>query len=359
MTQLQADIQALMARAIDDGERALQFAAYLDGELIVDARAAAPDAGLRDDSLFPFFSTGKGIAATAMHILAERGCFSYDDPVAKYWPEFAANGKGNILIRHLLNHTAGLPNLPEHGDFATVADWDAMCAFFAAEKPLHPPGAQQHYHAISYGWLLGETARRATGRDMGEIIRTEICKPLHIDNELFFGVPESVLHRCLTCEKELPKPPAPNAAPPPPPDPNAPVIRNIPAWVCPLEDWINDDRVRRGCLPASNGFGTARALARHSAALIGNGIDGVRLISDATRAEALKWHDNLPGHHPLGYNYRGPADNPAIIFGNAGHGGSFGLADLRTNLAVGFVKSRMHGDLGSRLIDTLNRHIYG
>ena len=311
-------------------------------------------------TLFPFFSTGKGVAATAVHRLAERGVLSWDVPIARYWPDFAAEGKGGITLRHALNHTAGLPMMPERCEtFGT--DWDAMCAFLAAAAPLHPPGAHRHYHAITYSWLLGETARRADGRDFGSIIAEEVCRPLGIDS-LFFGLPAAMRPLCVDAEKAPPAAaPEPAAGPPPPPDPVA--ERAVPPWVCPLEDWINRDDVRAACIPASNGFGNARAVARHYAALMGRGADGVRLLADATIAAATRWDAVADGAVPgagrwgLGYALQGPDDSPGAVFGHGGYGGSTGFADARHGLAVAIVKSRMGGSLTNHLVAAIRRAV--
>lgn len=360
-TTAQDEVQRLLDNVVSDGsESAVQAAAYLDGKLIVDAWAAPGEMPVDGRSLFPFFSTGKGIAATAIHRLVERGVLSWDDPIARYWPEFAAKGKGGIRLRHALNHTAGLPMMPESLEAAGRGEWDAMCAFLADSEPLHPPGAHRHYHAITYSWLIGETARRADGRDFGRIIAEEVCRPLGIDT-LFFGMSPSMRPKCLDAEKALPPPPAPAPAaePPPPQDPVA--QRAIPSWLCPLEDWINRDDVRRACIPASNGFGNARALARHYAALIGRGVDSVRLLTDATVAAATHWDPiaeaAVPGNGRwgMGYALMGPDDAPGAEFGHGGYGGSIGFADVRRGLAVGIVKSRMGGPLTDLLVATIRR----
>lgn len=345
-------VQALLDEAVADGsESALQVAAYLHGDLIVDSWAAPEERAVDGETLFPFFSTGKGIAATAVHRLVEKGTLSWDDPIARHWPEFAAHGKDGTLVRHALHHTAGLPVMPLAGDFSLAGDWDAMCEFVAASVPLHPPGARRHYHAITYSWLLGETARRADGRDFARIINEEVCQPLGIDS-LFFGVPESDLPRCVDAEKALPVPDAP-AQPPAEPDPVA--ARAIPAWVCPLEDWINSDTTRRACIPASNGFGTARALARHYAALVGDGVAGVRLLANQTIAAATRWDPLVEasvsgdGRWGLGYALSGPDECPGTVFGHGGYGGSTACADTRYGLAIAVVKSRMGGDITGRV----------
>ncbi len=354
----QSEVQRVLDRAVLEGtERAIQVAAYLNGELIVDAWAAPAARPVDGHSLFPFFSTGKGIAATAVHRLVERGILSWDEPIALHWPEFAAAGKGGITLRHVLNHTAGLPMMPEQGDPGQTCDWDAMCTFLAAATPLHPPGAQRHYHAITYSWLLGETARRADGRDFGRIIEEEVCRPLGIDT-LFFGLPAAKLPLCVDAEKAPPEA-SPPPATSPPPDPVA--QRAIPSWIGPLEDWINRDDIRRACIPSSNGFGNARALARHYAALVGKGVDGVRLLAHATVAAATSWdapaHAAGPGNGRwgLGYSLQGPDVAPGVVFGHDGYGGSTGFADVRCDLAVAIVKSRMGWTLTGHLVETIRR----
>lgn len=356
----QGEVQRVLDRAVLDGsESAVQVAAFLNGEQIVDAWAAPGKMSVDGRTLFPFFSTGKGIAATAVHRLVERGVLSWDDPIARYWPEFAAEGKGKIMLRHALNHTAGLPMMPESCEPAHVIDWESMCAFLAAAVPLHPPGAYRHYHAITYSWLLGETARRADGRDFGRIIAEEVCRPLGIDT-LFFGLPDAMRSLCVAAEKGLASAdPRPSAGPSPPPDPVA--QRAIPSGVCPLEDWINRDDIRRACIPASNGFGNARAVACHYAALMGRGVAGVRLLADATIAAATRWDATVDAAVPgtgrwgLGYGLQGPDDAPGAEFGHSGYGGSTGFADVRLGLAVAIVKSRMGGPLTDQLVETIRR----
>jgi CubicO group peptidase (beta-lactamase class C family) len=354
----QDEVQRVLDGAVADGsESAVQVAVYLGSDLIVDAWTTSGGRPVDGRTLFPLFSTGKGIAATAVHRLVERGVLSWDKPIARYWPEFAAEGKGNITLRHVLNHTAGLPMMPDGCEIAQTIDWDAMCDFLAAAVPLHPPGARRHYHAITYSWLLGETARRADGRDFGRIIAEEVLKPLGIDT-LFFGLPDAARPFCVDAEK-APPPLAPEPADNPPADPV--IQRAIPPCVCPLEDWINRDDVRRACTPASNGFGNARALARHYASLMGSGVDGVRLLEDATVAAATRWDAVADAAVPgdgrwgLGYSLQGPDDAPGAVFGHNGYGGSTGFADVRHGLAVGIVKSRMGGALTGKLVETIRR----
>jgi len=349
MTVVQDAVQQLLDRMIASGtETALQVAVYHRGRQIVDAWAAAPGRTISGTSLFPIFSTGKGIQATTMHILVQKGVLALDDRVARWWPEFAANGKRDITIRQVLNHTAGMAMMPEHGSRSDVADWDGMCRAFAAMPPFPAPGSARFYHAISQAWLLGETARRADGRDCARIIEEEIARPLGLDG-MFFGVPATEMHRVQDAEKSPPSPPSStppdaSAAAPPPGSPAAIIPgRSVPSWIGPLEDWINLPVVRAACIPASAGFMNARSIARHYAALIGDGVDGVRLISEPTLNAALA-DPPLPGEtrgRGLGYSMGGPDSDPTASFGHGGYGGSNGWADRRHDLAFGFAKSRM------------------
>ena len=333
MSEVQRAVQNILDKLIADGlETVLQVAVYHRGVLVVDAWAATPGRKIDGNTLFPIYSTGKGVASTAVHILVQRGVLSWEDPIARWWPEFAANGKQQITLRQALDHTSGMANLPEHGVMADLADWDKMCRAMAAMAPAHTPGSERQYHAVTHSWLLGETARRADGRDFARIVREEIAEPLGLDG-LFFGIPDSERPRLVNAE---PNPPGPGVAPTVP-------SRPVPLWILPLEDMMNRTDVRRCCLPASNGIMNARSVARHYAALVGN---GKRLLSDTTLDGATE-HRPLPSEkrasHALGYGLNGPDSAPGVAFGHGGYGGSTGWADRRYDLAVGFAKARMNG----------------
>ena len=349
MTDVQRSVQRVLDRLIADGsETALQVAVYYRGALVVDAWAAQPGRSIDGGSLFPIYSTGKGIAATAVHILVQRGVLSWEDRIARWWPEFAANGKQDITLRQALDHTAGMAMLPEVP--VDLTDWREVCRALAAMPPFPAPGAERHYHAITYSWLVGETARRADGRDFARIVREEVAEPLGCDG-LYFGVPDAEMARVQDAEKwpPAPQPAAPAPAQPTQAKPTTGAIisaRSVPPWVCPLEDWMNRPEVRRSCVPASTGIMNARSIAHHYAALVGEGVDGVRLLSEATIDEATA-NRPLPGEkratHGLGYGLQGPDALPGAVFGHNGYGGSAGWADRRCALAFGFAKARMGG----------------
>ncbi len=341
--RVQQLIDGMVARGSEQG---LQVAAYWKGDLIVDAWAglANPGKGIKVDgqTLFPVFSTTKGIAATAVHILAERGLLDYDAHLAQSWPGFARNGKSAITLRQVLNHTAGLPHMPDCKTLAELTDWRHMCELVAGLTPLWTPGTRTYYHAITFSWLVGEPACQAIGNDFFKIVSEEICQPLGLENSLFIGLPASEDARVAIFEAD----PNPNPIPPPPAPASPDIVagRSIPPLVCPLETWINKLEARRGCIPASNGIMTARAIAKHYAALIGE-VDGVRLISPDRLRQAVEGPNNGEPDQVirgLGYSfYDGFHRDHQNAFGHGGAGGSIGLGFIDERLAIGFAKNRM------------------
>jgi CubicO group peptidase (beta-lactamase class C family) len=345
MRDPQKRIQLLLDALVREGrERGVQLAAYAGGVLVVDAWAGVADAAtgrpVDGDTLFPVFSATKGLAATLAHLLVERGKIAYDTPLADVWPEFAAHGKRRILLRHALNHTAGLQNLPAGLTRAEMNDWETMCRLLARMEPVSPPGVEMVYHAVTYSWLVGETLRRVDGRPFARLLREEICKPLGI-SDLYAGIPDAVEPRVAILDEIF----APGAEPRP--DPSQP--QSVAPWMQPLHQWMNRPDTRRACIPGSNGIMSARALARHYAALVPGGVAGVELLPPHRVCEAatLQTPARIPeGAAPqrrgLGYALGGessPMGSRASAFGHGGYGGSIGFADPEFRLAVGFTRN--------------------
>lgn len=344
MTDMQQRFQRLLDAVVDEGhECGLQVAVYRDGQLVVDAWAGVADSAtgrpVDGETLFPVFSVSKGIAATVMHLLVERGLVNYDTRVAEVWPEFAGQGKAATTLRHVLAHTAGLPFMPEEISYTEMSDWTTMCALLARMTPDTPPGSCWNYHALTYGWLVGEIARRVSGRTFGELLAVDICCPLGLTG-LFIGIPDAVASRVAVLEDAI------GATTPL----EVPGPRGIPAWMEPLTLMMNRPDTRRACLPSATGIMSARALARTYAALLPGGVDGIELlpparVHEATREQAL---DNgplagTPVGMGLGYQLLlnlGGAPTPIPGFGHGGHGGANGFADPNHRLAVGFTKTR-------------------
>lgn len=298
------------------------------------------------DTLQLVFSTTKGIAAACVHLLGERGVLDLDAPVARYWPEFAAQGKGEIPLRWVLSHEAGMAAVTGEVTMDDVLGWDGVVAAIAAQAPIWEPGTAHGYHARSYGWIVGEVVRRVTGRSLGRFFAEEIAGPFGLD--FFIGLPPGELGRVARVY-----PPAID-----------PAMREVmdafmgsdtllgqvisgPSGLFGYDDMWNRPEVLAAEMPSSNGIGTARAIARFYAALVGE-VDGRRLLSARTveRATevAVSGPDRvigLPMSFGLGFMTPPPA-GPAGSFGHAGAGGSLGVADPVDTWALGYVMNQMN-----------------
>lgn len=348
MTDVQAQVQSCLDDLVGRGvERGLQVAAYLDGEQVVDAWAgvADPATGMPVDgeTLFTVFSCTKGVTATVIHQLAERGVLDYDTVVAAYWPEFGAHGKERITVRHVLSHTAGVPQMPAGGQPTDMADWDGICRKIADLTPLWEPGTATGYHGLTYGFILGEVARRVDGRAIAQIVQEDICQPLGIAS-LFFGVPDAAESRVAPLENDR----TIDDAPAPPPD--SYFERAMPGLRFSNVSF-NLPEIRRASIPAAGGIMNARSLARHYAALVGDGVYGVRLLTqDRVKIATTLQTDaddlvlGMPGRKALGYTLGGPLSPFSVritAFGHSGYGGATGFADPEYRLAFALARNRL------------------
>jgi CubicO group peptidase (beta-lactamase class C family) len=357
----QIRVQTALEELVHSGhERGVQVAAYLDGRLVVDAWAGIADPASRrpvdGDTLFHCWSTGKGITVTALHLLADRGLIKYDAPIARYWPEWAANGKGRATVRHALVHSAGVPQMPAGVTIGDLGDWDAMCDRIAAEPPIWCPGTRVAYHGYTFGYIVGEIIRRATGEDIASVVRDEIARPLDIEDDLFLALPQAQEHRIAAAEDgglqrmedQLPD--------------DALFRRIAPSPLLPSAELTNEPRFRQATIPSS-GIMSARAIARMYAALsVGGGLDGARLISrqrlDIATAPQTRAVDEAFGMRVLrGLGYflggplglppmggRSPLGNRATVFGHNGTGGSVAFADPSHGFAFALTKNRLSAD---------------
>lgn len=318
------------------------------------------------DTVAMCFSTTKGVASTALHVLADRGLVDYDAPVADYWPEFAQAGKAHVTVTHVLTHSAGLHRIRSLVDAAhRMLDWEHMTEALAAAAPAYEPGTKHGYHALTYGWLVGEIVRRVSGVPIAEFVRTELAEPLDLDG-LTIGLPEDQRHRVA--------PLAPMGLPRPPWKPLRRVEKEIGKQmgkvVSAMPIPVNTRRLAnalapRGVedvlwgvgamdaeMPAANGFFTARSLSRLYAMLAGRGeVGGVRLLSPETVRLAGTVHGRgadlvlvLPMDWRLGYHkvFTSRGSIPTA-FGHFGFGGSGGWCDPTRNLSVAMVCSRGSG----------------
>ncbi len=333
------------------GEVGASCCVYVDGRPVVDLWAGTTTADgnepYTDRTLQMVASATKGALAILAHRLVERGELDLDAPVTEYWPEFGAAGKERIPVRWLLSHEAGLAPLHQVLSAEDIAGWDVPVAALAAAEPAWEPGTAHGYHAITFGWLVGEVLNRVSGRSCGRLFAEEVAQPLGLD--LHIGLPESEHHRVA------PLIPAPASADG---EPDELMLRLLDpegiahwAFLVPSALFLlfNDPVLWRAELPAGNGMGTAHSLARMYAAAIGE-VDGVRLLQPDTLSAAVveqcRGTDLVSGYetaYALGFQlpfpYR-PMAGPGS-FGHYGLGGSVGFAHPGHGFSFGYTVNQM------------------
>jgi CubicO group peptidase (beta-lactamase class C family) len=341
-------------RNFEFGEVGAGCCIHVDGEPVVDlvggeAHAAASDAW-QPDTIAVVFSTTKGATATCANVLIARGELDPDAPVAAYWPEFAANGKADVLVRHVLSHSAGLPVVEGEFTLDEALAWAPVVDQLARQAPRWEAGTAVGYHMRTYGWLVGELVRRITGTTLGTFFRAEVGDPLGLD--WWIGLPESEEPRV-----------APIIPPAPATDPEvqalmaavmAPGTMLGDALTGPAEHFHYDEmwntRSVHECeLPSSNGIASARAVSRMYAALVGP-LDAVRVLDAAavgratlTQIEGTDVVIGAPMRYGLGFSLGDALSSAArpSAFGHSGAGGSLGFADPAHRVGFGYVMNRM------------------
>ena len=354
MSDAQKDVQEAIDRLVESGtERGMQVAVYRGPDLVVDAVAGLADPAtgrlVTSDTPFYNFSIVKGAASTLAHVLAERGLFGYDTPVVDLWPEFGAHGKQAVTVRHVLNHSAGVPGIPLDTTIEDLCNWDKMCAAIADEELWWEPGTKIGYHAYTFGYIVGEIVRRATGKPISAALREHVSGPLGVAEEIYFGMPESEHPRLARLEDA----PIPGPMPQMPAD--LPMFKAGPMSLYPTAQLGNRTDVLSADIPAG-GKTSARAIARMYAALLGE-VDGTRLISPERLREAtavsMSGVDQvfgMPTTWGLGYSIGGLGSAPQTsptVFGIGGVGGSFACGDTATGIAFAVTKNRLTMDFSA------------
>jgi CubicO group peptidase (beta-lactamase class C family) len=341
MGELQEQVQRQIDTLVDVGaETGVQVAVYQDGALIVDAVAgtADPATGRPVTSGTPIFSfsTGKNVAATLAHLLVARGFVDYDSPVADLWPEFGAHGKATATLRHVLTHTVGLPAMPREITPAELPDWARVCESLAAAEPRWQPGAATGYHSYTFGYLVGELARRATGRPVHELLREWITAPLGIEGQLYFAAPKEALPGLARLDQQARQWPAAQ-------DDGDAIL--APWESQPSADFGNNEEILLADIP-SVGTATAHGLAAmFNAVLRGKLVDSARLAE--LSALAFEGTDQVfgnPARLALGFpigRIGAPAEENSMAFGWPGGGGSYAYADPARGVAFALTKTRL------------------
>jgi CubicO group peptidase (beta-lactamase class C family) len=341
---------AFVANFDAGGELGASVAVTVNGEFVVDlwAGLAAPDGRPWErDTIVNVYSSTKTMASLCVLMLADRGKLDLDAPVAKYWPEFAQNGKEGVLVKHVMAHSAGLPGFDPPLEIIDLYDWKKCCDNLAAQAPWWEPGTAVGYHAGTQGYLQGELVRRIDGRTLGTFFREEVAEPLgadfhigldaahdhrvaelvppkHLMREAYVGEPGSVAAR-MGIGPQL--------------DATEPRTR---AW-------------RAAEIPAGNGHGNARSMARiHSVLASGGALGDVRLLSEKMLARVLEVQiegtdltNNMPMRFGMGYGLPSelvPLPSERAFFW-AGWGGSVAVIDLDARMSVAYAMNRMFPEL--------------
>ncbi len=321
----------------------------VEGETVVDLWGGyADEARTRPwekDTIVNVYSTTKTMMALTALLLADRGELDFDAPVARYWPEFAANGKAGVKVSHLMSHSSGLSGWKEPITEQDLYDWDKATALLAAQAPFWEPGTACGYHGMTQGFLVGEVVRRITGRTIGTVFRQEIAEPLGAD--FFIGLPPSEDARVADL---IPPPPGTAMG-------DAPGQSELQANMAlnpKLEVSVTRSRAWRGAeIPAAGGTGNARAVAEIHAILANGGVaKGKRFMSEAGCRKALELQVagtdlvlGMPARFGLGFGLAGgmmPLPNPNSMFWG-GYGGSLAIIDMDARASFGYAMNRMAG----------------
>nr|XP_043629096.1 uncharacterized protein LOC122600449 [Erigeron canadensis] len=369
----------------------IQVCAYKDGKVIIDTAAGVlgkdDPRPVQPDTLFPCFSVTKGVTAGMVHWLADKGKLKLDENVTNIWPEFGTNGKDQIKVNHILNHTSGLHNVlgtVAEDDPTLFCNFDECLKHIVVAAPETEPGHFQFYHSLSYGWLCGGIIEKASGKKFQEILEEAFVRPLNVEGEFYIGIPPGVESRLATVT----------------------IDADVISWYVKLIETIdfvttkssfssisniatisNTLNVRRAIIPAANGHFSARALARYYATLVDGGVGPPRHSSslpplgshphnpmfpskktDEVETKIFnnskeKIHDAflgrgdykdliLPnGMFGLGFNTAKTTDGSIIGISHAGFGGSTGYCDINNRFAMSVTFNKLHsGELTGEIV---------
>ena len=358
---------AFAANFEQHGEVGAGFALHVGGKKVVDIWGGIADVTTgkpySEDALQLVFSTTKGATAMCALLLHERGQLDLDAPVAQYWPEFAQGGKEDVLVRHLLSHTAGLPAFVPPLAGADLYDWDVAVANLAAQTPMWEPGTASGYHALTQGQLVGEVVRRITGASLGQTFAKEIAGPLDADFHIgtepvhfdrisnVIAPPDHTLAAGMTEMNEVQRA----------------MVESTPEMTA-RSSW--EEPWRRAEFPAGNGHGNARSVAKIQAVVSNGGsAGGVQLFSTSPEATIFREQCNgedlvlgMPLRHGIGYglpNELIPFPSQRTCFWG-GWGGSLVLNDFENRMTIAYVMNKMgEGTVGDFRAGAIIAAAYG
>lgn len=364
--ELNKQIYAILQVYITEGkELSLQVASYIDGKLAVNCWAGDK---VDSQSLFNCWSVTKGFVSTAFHILSEQQNIHYNSPIARYWPEFAKNGKAAITIRDALCHQSNIPQMPLKSR-SEIANWDTICDAISSSYPLWDK-SKDSYHFWTFGWIIGELIKRIDGRPLHQYIQEELCQPLGI-SDFYLGVPDTEISRIINLEEDF--------------ETNRFGLENqeLIAQVSPSKitnaEFMNQTLIQQSSVPGCGGIMNAHAIARHYAMLANFGeLDGIRLLSRERvefirQPQSEKWDLVLQKKYrkALGYFLGGHPDAGGDTrlgrkggeFGCPGYSRSLGFADPERKLSFGLSKNLMnpttsrHDSVAYKVAETIRHYI--
>lgn len=343
--RVRAAFEANIANGADVGA---SFCATIEGETVVDIWGGHADAETKapweKDTIVNVYSTTKTMTALTALLVADRGDLDFDAPVARYWPEFAANGKADVKVSHLMSHSAGLSGWKEKITKDDLYDWEKCVSLLAAQAPYWEPGTAPGYHALTQGYLVGEVVRRITGKSLGTVFREEIAGPLGADFHI--GLPASEDHRVATL---IPPPAGAGVESRSETDLQRNMSQN--PGIDPAQ---TRRREWRGAeIPAAGGTGNARSVAEIHAILANGGVaKGKRFLSEKGCRKALELQVegtdlilNMPVRFGMGFGLAGgqvPLPNPNCIFWG-GYGGSVIIIDMDKRATYAYAMNKMAG----------------
>jgi CubicO group peptidase (beta-lactamase class C family) len=338
--------QALQHNFATGDDIGASVAVYIDGEPVVDIWGGYFDGSFERpwerDTIMTVHSNTKTISGMAALLLADMGELDLDAPVAKYWPEFAANGKSRILVRNILGHTAGLAGWTEDVTWEDVYDLEKSTALLAAQAPWWEPGTASGYHGITQGHLISGIISPITGKTLGQFFRDHIATPLGADFHI--GLPPEHLHRAAPFVQAIAEPP----------DSGNPILDRVATNPNLSPKNSNTEAFRRAEVGAANGQGNARSLATVHAALASGHSNGVKLFSEKGRHRALEVQANgvdllipVPIKWGMAFALESPfmpnfAGHRIAYWG--GNGGSMGYLDFDERMSISFVMNRWLGE---------------
>jgi len=340
----------LLEQNITEGvERGASLCVIQDGEVLADIWGGWADTDLtvpwERDTILPVWSISKVMTNLAALVLVDRGLLNVDAPVAHYWPEFAAAGKESVTVAHLLAHSSGVSGWSQPVTADDVFDWDRSTAMLAAQEPWWAPGSAPGYHLLNQGHLVGEVIRRVTGDMPGRWFAREIAEPL--DADFHIGLAAEHDHRVSPISTPHMLDVDTSVV-----TPDGITVRTFTGPFLHAGE-ANTERWRRAEIPAANGHGNARSIARVQALISHGGeIDGVRLLSPETidtilqpRAEGMDVVLNVPTRFGLGWHLPLPEMMPSVPTGRScywgGLGGSVVVNDLDRRLTIAYAMNRM------------------